>query len=75
MAGLIIFNYKENMYIWNNASNEKYKNLAANNAVYASAIKFACNNKIKLIDFGSTIPETSHYFLRRDGEGMKRKYI
>lgn len=73
MAGLIIFNYKENMYIWNNASNEKYKNLAANNAVYASAIKFACNNKIKLIDFGSTIPETSHYFFKKRWGGNEEK--
>jgi len=71
ISGLLVFIFNKRMHIWSNASDEKFLKFGPNNAVYSHAIKWACQNGLNCVDFGSTIPNTSHFFFKKRWGGIK----
>lgn len=72
VAAIWAFEWNKKLHIWGNASDSNYLNLGANNAVYAAAIEYACSQKLEQIDFGSTIPDTSHHFFKKRWGGDEK---
>jgi hypothetical protein len=65
IAGLWALVDKGTLYIWGNASDPAALRIGGNNAVYAAAIRYACEDpNIHQVDFGSTIPDTAHHFFK-----------
>lgn len=75
-AGLLSLIFGQTMYIWGNASAREYGGLGANNLAYFGGLKYAVENGLKLVDFGSTMPNTSHYFFKsRWGASEKPLFV
>ena len=72
IAGLLSFIFNKRMHIWSNASEQRFLKFGPNNAVYSHAIKWACENGLDCVDFGSTIPNTSHFFFKKRWGGDQR---
>ncbi|MBU2524850.1 GNAT family N-acetyltransferase [Patescibacteria group bacterium] len=72
VAGILALAFNETLFIWSNASDHKFSNIGANNEVYAGTIKYACDStKIKYVDFGSTMTNTSHHFFKKRWGGRE----
>jgi len=63
IGGLFVFVDGGRMHIWGNASSRKYNGV--NNALYAYAIRRACDLKLNEVDFGSTAKDSSHHFFKK----------
>ena len=74
VSGLVGLIFEDKFYIWGNASDKKFSNLGANNRVYFEAIKFACENDLRIVNLGNTKPQTSHFFFKKNW-GAKEKNI
>ncbi|HAU40046.1 MAG: FemAB-like protein [Candidatus Peregrinibacteria bacterium GW2011_GWF2_43_17] len=76
IGGLLTFVYNGRMHVWGNCSNEKFSNFGVNNALYAFAIKRACETKLNEVDFGSSLKGSTHAFFksRFGGEEMPIYY-
>jgi hypothetical protein len=72
IAGLIIFNFNNKIYLWGNASKSKYLPILPNNALYSHVIQSACERGIKEIDFGSTRLNSGHYRFKLEWGGTPR---
>ena len=72
ISGLLVFVFNKRMHIWSNASEQRFLKFGPNNAVYSHAIKWACENGLGCVDFGSTIPNTSHFFFKKRWGGDQR---
>lgn len=64
IAGLLTFSFNKRVHIWSNASQKEYLHLAPNNALYSEIIKRACDADVDIVDFGTSVPETSHYWFK-----------
>ncbi|MBT4594647.1 GNAT family N-acetyltransferase [bacterium] len=65
LAGVVGIEYEDTLYVWSNASTKKGSKTGANNLAYAAAIRYAAENpELKWVDFGSTVPGTSHAFFK-----------
>ena len=71
IGGLFVFVYNDRMHIWGNASDLKFGNIGVNNALYAFAIKRACEEGIDKVDFGSTEVGSSHHFFKERWGGKE----
>lgn len=71
IGGLFVFVDRGRMHIWGNASDGRFLGLGVNNALYAFAIKRACEEGVSEIDFGSTEKESSHCFFKERWGGKK----
>jgi len=72
IGGLFTFNFKNKMHIWGNVSDPEYLHLSPNNALYSDAINWACDNSYSSVDFGSTVPNTSHHFFKKRWGGEEK---
>lgn len=77
IGGLFVFVWDGRMHIWGNASDRKFGNYGVNNALYAFAIKRACELGVSEVDFGSSLRESSHHFFKErwGGEMMPIYYV
>lgn len=66
-----MFVYNGTMHIWGNASDRGFLGLGVNNALYAFAIKRACELGLNEIDFGSSETGSSHYFFKERWGGKE----
>ncbi len=64
IGGLLTFVYNGRMHVWGNCSNEKFSNFGVNNALYAFAIKRACELGLNEVDFGSSLKGSTHAFFK-----------
>lgn len=64
IGGLLVFVYNGRMHVWGNCSNEKFSNFGVNNALYAFAIKRACESGLCEVDFGSSLQGSTHAFFK-----------
>jgi|GEM_PF-2274741 len=64
IGGLFTFVYNGRMHVWGNCSDEKFSNLGINNALYAFAIKRACELGLSEVDFGSSLKGSTHAFFK-----------
>jgi len=71
IGGLLVFVYNGRMHIWGNASDRRFGNLGVNNALYAFAIKRACELGLLEIDLGSTAKDSSHHFFKKRWGGRE----
>lgn len=76
IGGLLTFVYNGRMHIWGNCSLEEFSNFGVNNALYAFAIKRACELGLNEVDFGSSVRGSTHAFFksRFGGEEMPIYY-
>ena len=62
IGGLFVFVFGGRMHIWGNASDRGY--VGVNNALYAFAIRRACELGLSEVDFGSSAVNSTHYFFK-----------
>ncbi len=76
IGGLLVFVYNGRMHIWGNASDIRFGNFGVNNALYAFAMKRACELGLSEVDLGSTLKDSSHHFFKKrwGGEEMPIYY-
>lgn len=73
LAGLWAFVHNGTLTVWSNASTREGANRGANNAVYAAAIRYACDHaEVKRVNFGSTVPGTPHHFFKQRWGGVEK---
>jgi len=72
---LWVFRGYQSLWVWANATEEKYLPLGVNYALYSQTIKLACKNKqIKQINFGGSEPDSPQEFFKLRW-GTKRKPV
>ena len=74
---LWIFEWNKAVWIWANATEEKYLPLGVNYALYSEAVKLACKDKqIEQVNFGGSEPDSSQEFFKlRWGAGEKPVFM
>jgi len=74
---LWVFVWRETLWIWANATEERYLRLGTNYALYNETIKIGCKDKrIKQIDFGgSNLDSSQEFFKLRWGGNQRLVYL
>jgi CelD/BcsL family acetyltransferase involved in cellulose biosynthesis len=70
IGGLFCFVFNSRLHIWGNASDQEFR-LAQNDLLYSFAIEWACRNSVGVVDFGSTVPDTTHHFFKSRWGGIE----
>lgn len=74
IAGVLIFVYKNVMYLWGAVSLSEYWNLRPMDLLYWQIIEWGVEHNFKLLDFGATSnnPSSGNYVFKRRWGGEKR---